>query len=340
MTVNWEPLREIIDNHQRFVLTSHVRPDADALGSEVGMARVLRGLGKDVRIVNQSPTPPRMAFIDSEGWIRQLGKSITVEEALDTDVHIILDTSAWGQLQETGKVFNKTSAVKVVIDHHVSSDDLGAIEFKDTTAAATGQMIYELALALGYEIDELAASALYCALATDTGWFRFPSTTIETMHAGAGLIERGANPAELYQLLYEQYTLPRMRLAGRALQRITPEFGGLLAHTYVRWDDYAETGAVPPDTEDLVNECMRVGGTCSAFILIEQSNRQVKCSFRSRKGINVAVVAEQFGGGGHQQAAGAILAGPLAEARKKVLSALEPVMEQVKREQDQAENKS
>ncbi len=326
MTVDWAPLGEIIEQHHRFVLTSHVRPDADAIGSEMGIARVLKALGKDVRVVNQSPTPPRLAFLDPEGEIRQFGKTITAEETLDTDVHIVLDTSAWGQLQDTGKVFAKSSAVKVVIDHHVSSDDLGAREFKDTTAAATGELVYQLAVALGYQIDQLAAEALYCAIATDTGWYRFPSTTGETMQIGAALIALGANPAALYERLYEQFSLPRMRLAGRALQRITPEFDGALAHTYVRWDDYQETGAVPPDTEDLVNECMRVAGTRCAFILIEQSNRQVKCSFRSRVGINVAAVAEQFGGGGHQQAAGAILNGPISEARKKALDALKSVV--------------
>ncbi|QDT46717.1 NanoRNase/pAp phosphatase [Symmachiella dynata] len=331
MTIDWEPLGKIINDHQRFVLTSHVRPDADALGSEIGMARILVALGKQVKIVNQSPTPPRLGFIDTEGWICQLGKSATAEEALDTDVHIILDTSAWGQLQDMGKILGKTDAVKVVIDHHVSSDDLGAIVFKNTTAAATGEMVYELAVALGYTVDAIAATALYCAIVTDTGWFRFPSSTVNTMRVGAALMELGANPAALYEQLYEQYSLARMRLAGRSLQRITPEFDGLLTHTYIRWDDYAETGAVPPDTEDLVNECMRIAGAQAAFILIEQSNRQVKCSFRSRVGINVAAVAEQFGGGGHQQAAGTILPGPISDARQKVLAALRPVMEQVKK---------
>ncbi len=333
MTIDWEPLSKIIAENQRFVLTSHVGPDDDALGSEVGLARILVGLGKQVQIVNQSPTPPRLRFIDTEGWIRQLGKSATAEEALDTDVHIILDTSAWGQLQEMGKILAQTSAVKVVIDHHASSDDLGAIMFKDTIFAAAGEMVYELAVALGYDIDPDAAAALYCAVATDTGWFRFPSTTAGTMRVGAGLIELGADPAVLYRKLYEQFSLPRMRLAGRSLQRITPEFDGWLAHTYIRWDDYAETGAVPPDTEDLVNDCMRIAGTQCAFILIEQSNRQVKCSFRSRAGINVATVAEQFGGGGHQQAAGAILSGPISDARQKVLAGLRPVMEQTKKDE-------
>lgn len=328
MTVDWEPLRAIINNNQRFVLTSHVRPDADALGSEIGMERILKSLGKDVRIINQSPTPPRLAFLDPEQRILQFGKAVSAEETLDTDVHMILDTSARIQLQTTGKVFERSNAVKVIIDHHVSSDALGAIEFKDTSAAATGQLVYQAAIALGYSLDTEAATALYCALATDTGWFRFPATSAETMRVGAGLIELGANPAALYEQLYERYTLARMRLAGRSLQRITPEFDGRLAHTYIRWDDYAETGAMPPDTEDLVNECMRVAGTQSAFILIEQSNRQIKCSFRSRAGTNIAVVAEQFGGGGHQQAAGAILSGPIAEARVKVLAALKPVITQ------------
>jgi len=327
MTIDWAPLGKIVNDHQRFVLTSHVRPDADALGSEIGMARILKALGKDVRIVNQSPTPPRLAFLDPDGWILQFRKSISAEETLDTDVHIVLDTSARGQLQETGQIFEKTSAVKVVIDHHVSGDDLGAIEFKDTSAAATGEMVYQAARALDWDLDSVSATVLYCAIVTDTGWFRFPSTTAATMQSGAGLIEAGANPAALYEQLYEQYSIQRMRLAGRVLQRITQEFGGVLGHTYVRWDDYAETGAVPPDTEDLVNECMRVAGTKCAFFLIEQSNKQIKCSFRSRVGINVAAVAEQFGGGGHQQAAGAILSGPISDARVKVLEALKPVLD-------------
>ncbi len=322
MQINWAPVCEIIRNHRRFVLTTHVRPDADALGSEIAMLGMLEALGKEVRIVNASPVPPRLAFIDPRQRIGQLGVSVSDEEALATDVHMILDTSAWGQLAEVGRVFKKTAAVKVVIDHHFSSEELGAFDFKDTEAEATGTLMYQLARALGVAISPEMAAAMYCAIATDTGWFRFPSTTSQTMRTIADLIDLGAQPPVLYSQLYEQYALSRLKLASRAMSRIRMEFDGRLAHTYVRQDDYAETGAQPPDTEDLVNECLTISGVEAAFICIEQNNGCIKTSFRSRLHIDVSRVAEQFRGGGHKQAAGAILPGPLADAQAKVLSAI------------------
>jgi phosphoesterase RecJ-like protein len=169
--------------------------------------------------------------------------------------------------------------------------------------------------------------ALYCAIATDTGWFRFPSTTSGTLRTIAQLIELGSSPAQLYQQLYEQASPARVRLLSRVLGRISQECGGKLAHTFVKWEDYAETGAEPSETEDMVNYCLTIAGVEAAFIQIEQSNGMIKTSFRSRVHMNVASVAEQFGGGGHKQAAGAILPGPMAEARQKVLTAMRKLFE-------------
>lgn len=326
MQINWGPLKEIIHANQRFVLTTHVRPDADALGSELAMVGLLEQLGKEVKIANASPVPARLAFLDPDKRCLQLGVGITEEAALAADVHMILDTSAWGQLAEMGRIFRKTTAAKLIIDHHSSSEDLGAMDFKDTEAEATGALMFQLARAIEVSITPPMATAMYCAIATDTGWFRFPSCTSETMRTAAQLIDFGAQPSLLYQLLYEQYTLGRVKLAGRVLSRVKIECEGRLGFTYVRWDDYAETGADPSDTEDLVNECLAVSGTQAAFILIEQSNHQIKTSFRSRIPIDVASVAEQFKGGGHKQAAGAILPGPLADAQAKVLAAMRAVV--------------
>ncbi len=140
MKIDWEPLREIIADNERFVLSSHVRPDADALGSELAMAMLLENLGKSVRIVNPSALPDNLFFLDPGNRVMKIGKDISAEDVLDTDVHVILDTSAWVQLVDVGKVLRKTKAKRVVIDHHVSSDNLGAVEFKDTTAEATGAL--------------------------------------------------------------------------------------------------------------------------------------------------------------------------------------------------------
>ena len=324
MAIDWSPLIEIIQSSERFVLSSHVRPDADALGSELGLACALESLGKSVRIVNPSAASPNLSFLDREGRAKKIGESMTAEEARDTDVHIVVDTSAWSQLQDLGDVIRTTSAQKVVIDHHVSSDDLGGLVIKDTTAAATGELIFELAQAMGAGISESAATALYCAIATDTGWFRFPSTTSRTMHIVGQLIDFGAKPHVLYSLLYEQHSAARMRLYGRVLSRIQVDCDGQLAYLSVSREDFRETGAVPADTEDLVNASLQIAGTRASFIAIEQPNQTVKVSFRGRVDTDVAAVAEQFGGGGHKLASGATLAGSLADALETVL----PVMKQ------------
>ena len=327
MAIDWSPLIEIVQSSERFVLSSHVRPDADALGSELGLAYALESLGKSVRIVNPSAASPNLAFLDPAGRAKKIGESMTADEARDTDVHIVVDTSAWTQLQDVGDVIRTTSARKVVIDHHVSSDDLGGLTIKDTTAAATGELIFELAQAMEAEISETAATALYCAIATDTGWFRFPSTTSRTMHIAGQLIDFGAKPHVLYSLLYEQHSAARMRLYGRVLSRLTVDCDGQLAYLTVSREDFKETGAVPADTEDLVNASLQIAGTKASFIAIEQPNQTVKVSFRGRVDTNVAAVAEQFGGGGHKLASGATLAGSLAEALAIVLPAMQQAVD-------------
>ena len=322
MNIHWQPLVDLLQSQTRFVITSHIRPDGDAIGSEVGLACVLQALGKQVSVINVSPLPAHLKFLDPEGIVLHLGTTATVADVQAADVHIVVDTSAWGQLSEIGKIFRECSQPRVVIDHHVSSDDLGAIEFKDTTREATGSLIYELAGVLKVPVSATAAVAMYTAIATDTGWFRFPATTSQTLRVVSELVELGAQPHVIYRQLYEQGSLARLRLAGRVLSRVTLDCDGQLAYTQVPWSDFVEVGAAASDTEDLVNDCLTIAGTTAAFIAIEQPNRQVKVSFRSRSEVNVAKVAEQFGGGGHKLAAGATFPGPLSKAVKQALAAV------------------
>jgi len=323
MNINWEPLRHIIENHQSFVISSHVRPDADAIGSEIGLARILESLGKTVSIVNSSATPATLYFLDPTRQAQQLGTAAKPELVTEAEVHIIVDTSSWSQLSEVGKLMRSSAAKRVVIDHHVSSDDLGAIEFKNTSSEATGSLIFQFSEALQVSLSPDAATALFAAIATDTGWFRFPAVSAETMRIVGRLIEYGASPPAIYRELYEQGSLAKMHLVGRALSRMKLDCNGHLAYTFVEWSDFSELNAVPSDTEDLVNECLKVLGTKAAFIAIEQQNRQVKFSFRSRsESINVAAVAETFTGGGHRMAAGATLSGPLSTAFASALEAM------------------
>jgi bifunctional oligoribonuclease and PAP phosphatase NrnA len=326
MTIDWRPLIALIHDHARFVITSHVRPDADAIGSEMGLAGVLRSLGKTVRVINPSHTPNHLQFLDPQKSIFKLGEGVNVDSACDTDVHLVVDTSSWQQLDSVRKVIERTGARKVVIDHHQSSDDLGALEFKDVSAAASGVLILELVEALGVVPTPEQALQMFTAIATDTGWFRFPNTDARTIDASRRLVLLGVEPAAVYRELYERSSLARLRLHGRVLSRVTVDFGGRLAHTFVLQKDFEELNAHPSDTEDLVNDCLTVDGAQCAIILVEQKSGQVKVSFRSRTGLDVAQIAEQFGGGGHRQASGAMLAGPFATARTRVLQALEAAL--------------
>lgn len=329
MSFDWAPFSEIIAPCQRIVLTSHVRPDADAIGSEMGLCSFLEQLGKSVQIVNPSATPRKLSFLDPTNRIHHFTAAGDEAIILEADAHIVVDTSAWGQLGDVGKTFKKSNAVKIVIDHHLSSDDLGATVFKDVAAEASGTLIYRLGRVLGSQISPETATALFAAIATDTGWFRFSSTTSETYQIASDLMAHGARPFALHEQLYENYTLGRLKLISRLMGRAQVECDGRLAHTYVQISDYGETQSEPADTEDLVNDCLGINGVQGAAIFVEQANHTIKVSLRSRSALDVARVAEQFKGGGHRQAAGAVLPGPIAEARVAVINAMSQALREL-----------
>jgi phosphoesterase RecJ-like protein len=319
MSVDWKRLKSLIDRAKTVHITSHVRPDCDALGSALGLAAILRKLGKTVRIINAQPTPPNLAFIDPDREILVLGEGISAADAVKADLWIIADTSAWAQLGSVGDVLRQFEGTRIVLDHHVGEDDLGAELFKDITAEATGRLVAELATYLQVPLTPEISTALFAALATDTGWFRFPSASAETYRVAARLIDTGASPAELYGNLYERETAGRVRLRGVVLSRIRTELDGRLAHTWILRDDYAATGALPTDTEDLVNHCLEIDGTEFAVILIEQPNGGFKISFRSRCAAECNQIAQRYGGGGHKAAAGAFIRGSFAEVQPPLL---------------------
>lgn len=320
MSIDWNHLAQRVQAHQNIILTSHIRPDCDALGSELGMAGILQQLGKKVRIVNGHPTPPNLAFLDPAQVIEVLGEHTTPAEVTG-DMVMILDTSAWAQLGPMSDVVRRFAGSKLVIDHHVGEDDLGAEFFKDTGAEATGHLVTKFAESLGVKITKHMATALFAAIATDTGWFRFASTTSETYRVAAKLLDSGASPADIYGDLYERDTMGRVRLRGRILSRAQSEHQGQLVHTYVLKEDFDQTGALPSDTEDAINLTLAIASTKVALIMIEQLKGGFKVSFRSRCAVDCNQLAKLFGGGGHKAAAGAFVEGELDDVKTKVISA-------------------
>jgi phosphoesterase RecJ-like protein len=326
MPINWPRFVEIVRGHQRFLLTSHIRPDCDALGSELGMAGVLDALGKDVLIVNGQATPPNLAMIDPTRRLKTLGQDIQAADLADRQVVMILDTSAWQQLGPMADVVRASQALKLVLDHHVGQDDLGAEEFKNIQAEATGRLVVEAADQLGVKLTPEVARVLFAAQATDTGWYRFSSVSGEALRIAARLVDAGAVPQQIYTGLYEQDTLARLQLRGRIVARTQTELGGRLAHTAVLSEDFRVTGALPSDTEDVINLTLAVAGVEVAVIFVEQADGRFKISFRSRSKVDCNALAQRFGGGGHKAAAGASVAGPLEAAQRSVLDAVREAM--------------
>lgn len=326
MAIDWKRFCDLVRGYRSFVLTSHVRPDCDALGSELGMALILDAIGKQVTIINAHETPANLAFIDPARRIRTLGKTAQPEDVAKPDCVMVLDTSAWIQLGAMADAIRNSPAKRMVLDHHVSEDDLGADVFKNTTAEATGRLVVEAAGQLGVPLTAEIAAPLFAALATDTGWFRFASTTGDTYRYGGQLVDAGASPAAIYNALYEQDTLARVQLRGRILAKTQTELDGRLAHTFVSRQDFDETHALPADTEDVINMTLTISGTQVAVIFVEQPDGNVKVSFRSRAGLDCSRLAETFNGGGHKAAAGAFVPGPLAAAIDRVLDAVRAAM--------------
>jgi phosphoesterase RecJ-like protein len=324
--IPWPRFVEIVRTHQRFMLTTHVRPDGDAFGSELAMAAILEALGKDVLLCNDFVVPPSLRFLDPEQKHRRLGVDVSAEQLGDREVLIVLDTTAWAQLGAMGDVIKSTKAIKVVIDHHVSGDDLGAELFKDVEAEATGRLVIEAADQLGVAVGRKIAVPAFAALTTDTGWFRFSSTKADTLRLAARLVEAGARPDELYKNLYENDSHARLQLVGRALVHTQSELSGRLIHTWLDLADFNASGALPSDSEDIINITLSVSGTQVAVILVEQPKGGFKISFRSRCDVDCSKIAERFGGGGHKKAAGAFLDEPLDVAKAKVLEAVRAAM--------------
>ncbi|MFM7834816.1 MAG: DHH family phosphoesterase, partial [Planctomycetaceae bacterium] len=225
-TPDWNALSNLIQQYSSFIITSHVRPDADALGSELGLRAILLALGKTVTIINASAPPANLEFMTPPGVIMKLNSDIPRGSIPAADAFVVVDTCAWQQLGAMSEIIRNSTAPRIVIDHHVSSDQLDAHEFKDVTAAATGELIFELAASLGITFDSTTANWLYAAIATDTGWFRFPSTSPRTMKIASALMEMGAQPHMVYGLVHEQLSMSRLRLGGRALSRTVADADG------------------------------------------------------------------------------------------------------------------
>ncbi len=309
--------------HQNFVLTTHVNPDGDGLGSEIALGDWLSSKGKKATILNHNATPEVYRFLDPDKLILQYDPSIhqTVLDA--ADVIVVLDTNHPGRLGSLEKSVLKSKAKKICIDHHLEPARFADQYVIDESATSTGEIVYRLLVgdSGSAAISQTIASALYCAIVTDTGSFRYSNIDPDIHRIVAHLIECGADPGGIYREVYEQWTPGRIQLLGEALATLRVEYGGRLAHITVDQAMLKRTGTSEADTDNFTIYPMSIGAVTSGILFLELQDG-VKMSLRSRGEIPINELAKEFGGNGHRNAAGARLRGvSLDEFRKNVVIA-------------------
>jgi len=302
-----EQILNEIRSKTRFLLTSHINPDGDGLGSELALYELLELLQKEVRIINASPLPMLYRFMDPADRIfKQYTPECDAFIEL-AEVIIVLDISEIHRLGAVGKRIEKTKAVRICIDHHSSNHFPADILLIDEKAVSTGELIEEIIRKGGYEITPRIAEALYIAVMTDTGCFRFSNTNAKAHYLGAEFLEKGADHFKVYNQLYENNSWEKTYLFASVLSTLRPAAERKIAVMHITLDMLEKSGALYEDIEGFVEFARNVRGVKMSLLFVEQPNNRVKVSFRSSGTIAVNELASEFGGGGHRNASAAVV---------------------------------
>lgn len=345
----WDRIRQVTLDHSRFVITTHPSPDGDAIGSELALAEFLRDMGKSVRVVNADRAPRNYRFLSGYDEILLLASEEAEQWLASVDTAFILDISTWARLGALGDLLNERAITSICIDHHPMPEaivDAGGggggegagherggthgagpageeratrLYAVDVGAAATGELVYDLIMAMGGTLSRTQAEAIYVAILTDTGSFRFSNTSGRIHRVAAHLLELGIDPERIYDCVYGGSSMARLQLLGRALSAVEVCCDGRIACVVVTRQMLEETGARPDETEGLVDLARLLEGVELSLCFIEQEDGRVRLSFRSRGRVRVSGLARQFGGGGHDYASGALPEGRLRGIVEDVL---------------------
>jgi len=316
---------------QRILVGTHIKPDGDGLGAIAALAEVLTARGKQLRVILPSLPPDKYSFLPGAERFEVIGRDLTAEAIAAGgpadplglwDLLLIIDTCTWEQLAALAPTVRRHNGRVLVIDHHATRNDLGHDELSDPQAAAAGQIVLRLLQANGVPLTPSMAVALFVALATDTGWFRFPNVTPEVLRMAAQLQEAGARPSVLYERLYQRDSLAKLKLIQEALATLTVCPEGDVACFWLTRDMFRRTGAKQRDTENVIDECQRLETVIVGLLFVEQENGEIRVGLRSKRQVDVAEVAARFGGGGHARAAGCTVRGTMAEAQRRILDAV------------------
>jgi len=316
-------IAEILKTRNRFVVMSHARPDGDALGCTLAMALCLRQLGKDVTAWNEDGVPAKFHYLPEHTLVTQ-----PPAEPQRFDVALVLDNAVKSR---AGKAIAAVAHADVVInlDHHITNDHYGDLNFIDPLAPATGQILFELIRGHDLPLTYAMADNLFVAISTDTGSFQYPSTTARTYEIAAELIRAGVNVGEISQKMYESHPRRRLELLRALLNVLRFSSQDRVASFALSVETVKAVGSIPEDTEGLIDTIRAIEDVTAAAFFEELGDGRVRVSLRSKSPqIDVSKVCGLFGGGGHKLAAGARVSGTLAEVQEKVLEAIDHEFDQ------------
>ena len=309
---------KLIENGRRFLVASHESPDGDALASTLALANALREMGKEVVAYNRDGVPASFDFLPGASSVV---RSIDNEAVFDAG--FILDA---GELRRAGTHLRDVCRTLVNIDHHPHSEHFGSIHFVDETASATGALIYRILKAAGHDISLPVATCIYTAVLSDTGSFRYSNADPEAFRIGAEMVEKGVSPWGIASGLYESQGVERLRLLARALATLTVSPCGRYASVSVTTDMYAETGTGPEHTDGFVNYPRSIRGVEVALFFRQIGPAAYKVGMRSKGQVDVGALSRHLGGGGHHNAAGAVVEGTFEEVRRTVFERLDQLL--------------
>ena len=321
----FDKLKKLIEDNRRFVITSHINPDGDSIGSEIAFYQILKQLDKEALIVNSSMTPDNCLFLKGANEIQEYKQLRDYEKDFikKADVLVLLDVSEIKRVGLPENLINLNTITTVCIDHHILSNPMLNLSVIKEDACATGEIIYNFIKHAGYKIDMNIAEAIYVSITTDTGSFQYSNTTAESHYIAAELLSMGINHSYIYEKYYCNQPLKKAKLFISVISTLQTECDGQIAWMKLTQEMLKDTDARTEDSDGIIDFAMNIKGVKVSLFFKELHNGKVKVSLRSRKNFNVRNIAASFGGGGHDNAAGILLNDKLEEAIQKVLSKVE-----------------
>ena len=322
-TASFEQIGDVIRRHQSFVLLSHVRPDGDAIGSQLALGFSLLAIGKSVRMFNEDGLPENLAFLRGSERIER-----PPTEPVDVEVVIALDTATRPRLGDGCLHAASKGQLWLNIDHHISNPQYGDLNLIDATSPATGEILYELITALDLPLPEESRDALYVAVSTDTGSFQYPSTTAKTYDMAADLIRRGLEVGKVNSQTYDNHPFRRLELLRALLNTLEVTADGMVAHWTLYEKVRIDLALNAEDSEGLIDVIRAIRGVQVAVFFEELPDGRSRVSMRSKdRRYDVCQIASEFGGGGHSLAAGIRMKDPIEQTKARVLAAIQRQIE-------------